>query len=228
MSEPELYKTACILKPNGTHKKTVIFLHGLGDQGESFVDVFDMLALKDTKVVLPNAPKRAITCNGGYKMPGWYDIYQLGPGRGLTQKEDEEGINDSLAKISAAIDYEIANGIKPADIVIGGFSQGSAMTQLVAARYPRTLGGVVALSGYALLSEYETNKFTKEGTQTPFFVYHGVADEVVPCTLARQSKDYYVNKGIASFKYAEEPGLGHSLSNKELVAVKAFFIEVGF
>ena len=62
------------------HTHTLIFLHGLGDSAEGFEDVFSPggpLNLQNIKVLLPTAPKSAVTCNGGYKMNSWFDIYNL-------------------------------------------------------------------------------------------------------------------------------------------------------
>jgi len=66
---PELLDDAIVLDPeNGTHKFTLIFLHGLGDHGSSFIDVFEGLTKKQIRVVLPNAPEIPITVNGGMRM----------------------------------------------------------------------------------------------------------------------------------------------------------------
>lgn len=81
---PRLLKRAVVLPAQSEHKFTVIFMHGLGDAGESFVDVFDMLKLpKSVKVILPNAPQQPVTVNGGMVMPSWYDIKTLGSNRGF-------------------------------------------------------------------------------------------------------------------------------------------------
>eukprot|EP00461_Guttulinopsis_vulgaris_P002690 UN02691 len=227
---PQIYTKAVVMQPKGEHRRTVLFCHGLGDQGASFTDVFDMLQLKNTKVVLPNAPRRPITCNNGYVMPGWYDIAELGADRDLNSadNEDKAGILESVQKIHEFIDYEInTNNIAPENIIIGGFSQGSAISQLAAARYPKKIGGVVALSGYALLAKQEDQQDKIITTDTPYFVYHGVHDDIVPVKFARQSKDYWESKGI-KIQYNEESGLGHSLSHKEIVHIKAFLKERNF
>jgi phospholipase/carboxylesterase len=60
--EPELAVDAC-----------VIWLHGLGADRYDFLPVAEMLqkALKTTRFILPQAPTRAVTINGGYAMPSW-------------------------------------------------------------------------------------------------------------------------------------------------------------
>lgn len=214
MAEPKLLKTAVVIPPKGEHKNTVIFLHGLGDEGASFVDVFDMLNLPNTRVILPNAPKRPITCNGGYVMPGWYDIYSMGPGRALTSAQDEKGIEESTAALTELLDAEVKKVAGPENIVIGGFSQGAAMTMHTGLQYSQKLGGVIAASGYALL-HHLGDKFIKQ-PDLSMLVYHGVNDPVVPIDLARLSQDHFKKHGVKNIEYIEEPRLVHSLSNPEL------------
>ena len=63
------------------HKYSLVWIHGLGDTGKGFLDVFtdvDMQVVPQScKVILPTAPTRKVTCNGGVKMTSWYDIYDL-------------------------------------------------------------------------------------------------------------------------------------------------------
>jgi hypothetical protein len=42
---------------------------------------------------LPECLQRAITCNMGMQMPGWYDIINM---EGINSQEDDEGINASV------------------------------------------------------------------------------------------------------------------------------------
>jgi predicted esterase len=55
----------------------LIWLHGLGDTSEGFVDYFQM---KDSplfhgaKITLLQAPWRAVTINDGEECNSWYDI----------------------------------------------------------------------------------------------------------------------------------------------------------
>ncbi len=81
-----------ILTPIEEHKHTLVWMHGLGDSAEGFLDFFynsdPLLPNKNTKVVLLNAPFVAVTCNGGMKMNSWYDIITFKP----SIKVDESSI----------------------------------------------------------------------------------------------------------------------------------------
>lgn len=76
-------------------KRTIIWLHGLGDTGEGFSDLFRQHILpkmpEKTKVILPNAPSRPITINNGELMPAWYDIVSF-----KRETEDKPGINEVI------------------------------------------------------------------------------------------------------------------------------------
>jgi phospholipase/carboxylesterase len=66
-------------------------LHGLGDSAEGFYPLFwHMLTqfdVRGVKVILPDAPTRPVTINGGMVMKAWYDIMNLD-----ARSDDTEGI----------------------------------------------------------------------------------------------------------------------------------------
>ena len=65
---------AVVIPAKNQHQNTIIWLHGLGDQGASFMSLMEDFKFNKTQFILPNAPVRPITLNGGMAMPGWYDI----------------------------------------------------------------------------------------------------------------------------------------------------------
>ena len=63
------------INPSQEHKYTLIFLHGLGGDSACMLPWFDEPIFNlHTKMVFPQGPNRAITCGGGEKCNGWYDI----------------------------------------------------------------------------------------------------------------------------------------------------------
>ncbi len=65
--------------------------------------------------------------------------------------EDEPRMLDSVSCINQFISAEVNSGIDPGRIVVGGFSQGAAMSLLCGLTNERKLGGVVSLSGWLVL-----------------------------------------------------------------------------
>ncbi|XP_042337434.1 acyl-protein thioesterase 2-like [Plectropomus leopardus] len=83
-----------------------------------------------------------VTLNMGARMPAWFDLMGLS----LHSQEDEVGIKKAADNIKAIIDHEVKNGIPPNRIMLGGFSQGGALSLYTALTCEHQLAGVVALS----------------------------------------------------------------------------------
>ena len=77
--------------PQEEHTHSLVWLHGLGDSAYGFLDVFDehKIAPATCKVILPTAPERAVTLNGGMKMTSWYDIVSLDRPKNMTIEQNE-------------------------------------------------------------------------------------------------------------------------------------------
>jgi predicted esterase len=103
---------------------TLIMLHGLGDTGNGWADFAQLVRkqLPHVKVLLPTAPKRAITLNGGQEMNGWFDIHTL---TAIDDAEDESSIQETFHYVDELIRKETSAGKQT---VIGGFSQGGAIS----------------------------------------------------------------------------------------------------
>ena len=84
---------------------SVIWLHGLGADGNDFVPIIEMLDLPYLRFVLPHAPYRSVTINNDYEMRAWYDIFSLTPG----SPQDEPGIRQSQSYIQELIASSLAN-----------------------------------------------------------------------------------------------------------------------
>ena len=139
--------TTIEIAPRTAHHHSIIWLHGLGADGHDFEGIVPELKLPQqaaTHFVFPNAPVQAVTINGGMRMPAWYDILEAS----LHRKVDVAGIYQSAAQITPLIDREIAAGIAPEQIILAGFSQGGVIALHTGLRYPKRLGGIIALSTY--------------------------------------------------------------------------------
>jgi predicted esterase len=66
----------------------------------------------------------------GMRMPGWFDITHLG-GDDLNRNENVEGVVKSVKHLHSIIDEQIGKGIPNDRIIVGGFSQGGAVSLLV-------------------------------------------------------------------------------------------------
>lgn len=65
--------------------------------------------------------------------------------------EDESGMLRTVSSVNQLVSAEVDSGIDAGRIVIGGFSQGAAMSLLTGLTTERKLAGVVSLSGWVVL-----------------------------------------------------------------------------
>ncbi|SDC76013.1 phospholipase/carboxylesterase [Cupriavidus sp. YR651] len=171
---------------------SVIWMHGLGADGSDFVPVVPELGLPDApavRFIFPHAPAIPVTCNNGYVMPAWYDIYSLDE---AGRRADEAGIRASRDAIRALIARENARGVPTDHIVLAGFSQGGAIAYTTALTHPETLAGVVALSTYMPSTDLIAAEATQANAATPVFAAHGTQDDVVPLALGARARDFLI------------------------------------
>jgi phospholipase/carboxylesterase len=172
--------------PNPT--AAVIWLHGLGADGNDFVPIvreLDLSGSQSIRFIFPTAPTMPVTINGGYMMRAWYDIFTPD----LVRREDEPGLRASQALVEALIAKEEARGIPAERIVLAGFSQGCAMTLQTGLRHPEKLAGLMCLSGYLPLAAMIEAERHAANHATPIFMAHGRQDPVVVIPRAEQSRD---------------------------------------
>ena len=194
MNTPTL--DAVEINPPGTPHACIIWLHGLGADGHDFEPLIPQLGLVDSlgvRVILPHAPQRAVTINGGMEMPAWYDIRAADFRHG----EDSEGIRESEQQLRSLIQREVDRGIPAARIVLAGFSQGGAIVLHTGLRYPQPLAGILALSTYVPLADTLAREASAANSRIPVMMAHGTQDPVVPVMLALQSRDMLQGLGYA-------------------------------
>ncbi|MCJ1311238.1 hypothetical protein MMC25_004909 [Agyrium rufum] len=134
--------------------------------------------LEEVSFVFPNAPTIPITVNFGAKMPGWYDITNF---TDLQQAHDEVGILRSRDYLQSLVKAEASKGIDPSRIILGGFSQGGAMSLFTGMTIPEKLAGFFGLSSYMLLHDRIKNFLPDpvSNQDTPVFMGHGDSDPLV-------------------------------------------------
>ena len=204
-------------------KAAVIWLHGLGADGNDFVPIIpelDLAGCPGIRFIFPSAPSMPVTVNGGYVMPAWYDIV----GRNLMDQEDAAGIQKSTTSITQLIEREASRGIAYENIVLAGFSQGCAMVLQVGLRFPYKLAGIIALSGYLPLAVSLPIEKHLANQTTPIFMAHGEYDPVVTLDRAQASHALLEKMGY-SVDWNEYP-MEHSVNREELADISCFLQQV--
>ena len=205
---------------------TVIWLHGLGADGNDFAPLVPELVSAQApamRFVFPHAPLRPISINQGYVMRGWYDITAedlAGNSRG----GDAAGIRASQVHIEALIARENARGIGPRSIVLAGFSQGGAIALQTGLRYRERLAGILALSTYLPLAGLVATEATAQNRDLPIFFAHGSQDAVIAPALGLRSRDV-----LAALGYAvewHEYLMPHSVCAAEITDIRRWLANV--
>lgn len=209
------------LETGPTPRHAVIWLHGLGADGNDFAGIVPYLGLPPAlavRFIFPHAPSMPVTCNAGYVMPAWYDIISLSK---ENRKVDEAGVLHSCAAIRQLIARENERGVPTRNIVIAGFSQGGAIAYTLGLTHPEPLAGIVALSTYipslALLAEGEL----AANRDTPMFAGHGTDDDVVGFELGQRALAHLqgLHYDIAWHPY---PGMPHAVCEEEIADIGAW------
>ncbi|MCL1886730.1 MAG: alpha/beta hydrolase [Betaproteobacteria bacterium] len=201
-------------------KISIIWMHGLGDHGSSFVPLvqhFDLSGCPPIRFIFPHAPERPITVNTGYEMRAWFDIYG---GFDVSDAEDTEGVKESQQLITQLIHQEKERGVPTDKIILAGFSQGCAMALYTALCSPEKMGGVIGLSGYIPLINQFPDDRNPANQDTPIFLGHGTYDEVVPFSRAEDAR-MLLDKLHYNVEWHAYP-ITHTLSLEELNDISAW------
>jgi predicted esterase len=104
--------------------------------------------------------------------------------------EDRPGILASREYFNSLVQEEISAGIPSERIVLGGFSQGGAMSILTGITSPVKLGGIIGLSSWLLQSQNIKEHIPQDNPNkdTPIFMGHGDQDPVVRYELGIESQ----------------------------------------
>lgn len=213
-----------IFEPEFKATASIIWLHGLGADGYDFYGIPPQLkftASSSTRFIFPHAPIRAITLNQGMEMRAWYDVVEIK----RDSFEDEEGIQASEKILTRLIQEEENKGIATKNIVLAGFSQGGVIAFQCGLRYPKPLGGILALSTYLPLAHRLPEELNEANQHIPIFIGHGIADDVIPIAWARNAR-----QTLGQYGYSvewHEYSMRHSVSGEEIEDIGGFLEGLG-
>ena len=206
--------------PNPT--ATVIWMHGLGADGNDFAPMVPELRLGSAPAIrfmFPHAPMIPVTINNGYVMRAWYDI-SYGDLEGKSRQADEKGVRASQAEIEKLIAREVARGIRANKIVIAGFSQGGAIALHTGLRHAAPLAGIMALSTYLPAPHTLPAEAAAANRDIALFYAHGSDDQVIPIAMAETSRQTLSAAGYA-VDWHEYP-MQHSVCLEEIRDISAW------
>ena len=201
----------------------VIWLHGLGADGNDFVPIVGEMRLPATpaiRFVFPHAPVRPVTLNNGFRMRAWYDI----AAGDITSRADVAGVRESQGHVEALIAREKARGIVARRIVLAGFSQGGVVALHTGVRHPERLAGIVALSTYLVLPDKLGAESAAANRDVPIFMAHGTFDPMVRPEWGEAARRALEAAGY-NVEWHTYP-MPHSVVWEEVEAIRVFLTRV--
>ena len=192
---------------------SVIWLHGLGADGNDFAPLADEIELPvAVRYIFPHAPTMPVSINGGYVMRAWYDISDA-----ALRREDETGVRASQKSVEVLLAREKSRGIAANRIVLAGFSQGGAIALHAGLRQSERLAGIMALSTYVPLADTLAAEANPASREVPVFMAHGTADPMIPFARARASRDLLLQQDYA-LEWHEYP-MQHAVCPQEIADI---------
>ena len=192
--------------------RLMLLLHGFtGDENSMWVFARDLPS--DYWMVAPRAPH--------FTDPGGYSWRPLLPG--TFGRPSLEQLRPSAEALISLVDaYSASAGIDASTFDVMGFSQGAAMSNLLAFLYPQRIRKTGILAGFVPggLEELVTQRPL---SGKPFFVTHGTKDEMVTIDRARASISLLEQAG-AQVTYCEDE-VGQKVSVTCLRALRGFFAD---
>ena len=211
------------LTPHEGFDFTLIWLHGLGDSALGYLDIFlsdNTPTPKRMKVILLTAPIAPVSINSGMKMNSWFDI-----GNNFMHSERDVINNSKMIIDIIKGEVKMVNN-DYTKILIGGFSQGAALSIYISLHLNHLLGGVILLSGF-LFPDIDISKIVSEyenRNSLPIFAYHGEYDDMINEKMAKESYERLIeNKFNFRYKIGKQ---AHEISLEELKEMKDFINQV--
>jgi predicted esterase len=115
------------------------------------------------------------------------------------------------------LDWQINHEkIKPENIILGGFSQGAAMSLFTGLTCDVKLGGILSMSGYLPIQMKTEQLFTTKNVETPILMCHGDSDMVVPFEFGQWSHEFISSKRPKNLQFLKYKKMGHTANAEEL------------
>ncbi|KAM0934966.1 putative lysophospholipase [Dioscorea sansibarensis] len=223
---PVEYGKTYVVKPKGRHQATIVWLHGLGDNGASWSQTMETLPHPNIKWICPTAPTRPVASFGGFSCTAWFDAADFseeGP-------DDIEGMDASAAHVANLLSTEPLIVLK---LGIGGFSMGAAIALYSAScyihgkfgngdPYPINLSAIIGFSGWlpcyrSLKSKVEVSQdATRRAAALPVLLCHGRGDDVVTYEQGEKSAEVLRSAGFRNLSFKTYNGLGHYTFPEEM------------
>lgn len=197
-------------------KKLVVFLHGLGADGQDLISLGQVFGqvLPDVQFVSPNAPEPCDMAPFGFQ---WFSLQDRGYSAMLA------GVERAAPVLNHFLDRQLEIlGLNDEDLALVGFSQGTMMSLYTALRRPDCCAGIVGYSGALIAPEALGAEIT---SRPPVCLIHGDEDPVVPYE-AMGAAEEGLKAADVSVETHTRPGLGHGIDPEGITIAGEFLKRV--
>ncbi|HSM72938.1 MAG TPA: hypothetical protein VK851_15475 [Anaerolineales bacterium] len=201
--------TLRVREPLETPSRLLLLIHGLtGDENVMWVFAKDLP--ENYWMIAPRAPHTA--------EPFGYSWRPFEPGT-VGRPTFEQLLPAAETLIRLVDEYQASVELDAPEFDVMGFSQGAAMSSVLAFLYPQRVQKIGILSGF-VPSGVDEYIASRPLAGKKIFVAHGTKDDTVPVERARSSMDILRNAG-AEITYCEDD-VGHKVSLNCMRALRAY------
>lgn len=231
-------------KPESGRPATLIYLHGYSDDAEGLplglAQQFQMYERAEyLRWVFPNAPRNPEAATTAWfvprQLPG--GMLPFVPGRvyETDNDDDEEGILRSVDRLDQIVEEELARGVPPERLLVGGFSQGGVISLVwsMVGRNQYKVAGVMPMCTYFPLGHRIETIRKERGIERPaedkrkWYYVHGDKDQIIPPKMFEIGQDLlskWIDKDNIESRLHER--MGHATSASVLRGMLRFFDKV--
>ena len=203
---------AIAISPAGAGERLLVLLHGWGANAQDVAGLINAINMVSSPIraLLPEAPFAHPMVPGGrawYSFPANYDF------RREHDFEAQADLQESRQRLLTWMrSLPEQTGIPLEKTIMGGFSQGGAMTLDIGVQLP--------LAAMLILSSYSHTPPQASVTPRPVLLVHGRQDPVVPLAKALETKSQLEAQGLALTYHEFE--MGHEVSRDALKIASDF------
>jgi phospholipase/carboxylesterase len=196
-------------KSGNKPKQLILFLHGVGADGNNLIDIANVLAphFPNAYFLSPNAPFPYDMAPSGYQ---WFQY------RDISEENLLKGLNKAMPYLNEFVDHQLKRfNLTEQDLAVIGFSQGSMIALHTFPRRTKPIALIAGLSGTIVaphLLEKELN------SKPSILLMHGEKDQVVPVKFMKLSSQALKNLDF-NIKTHIYPNLEHSINQEEIVEI---------
>ncbi|TDE16145.1 alpha/beta hydrolase [Dyadobacter psychrotolerans] len=184
-------------------RKGIILLHGVGSNEKDLFGLAEHLP-DDFYIISARGPFTL-----GAERYAWYNV-DFSTGKPVYDAKQEEVSREIISTFIGQIKQQYLLD----DVYLGGFSQGAIMSYSIGLTQPKSLRGIVALSGRLLPEIQPLVKKSDDLSKLSVFVAHGTQDRTLGIAYAREAKTYLKELGV-NLTYTEYEN-AHQISESVL------------